>query len=257
MRDCWLSLGFRIDSMDDFKALGIRAAKSGASLPAPHGTYIRWDVGGGPQIWVQIKQHSRAILGWHTHFAGRAQMRIALTKRMLTEEHDPLEGGFHGWADPRSDDATEGQYPLLFHAPNFDLHDHLSVPVVRTVQLTAFAHTLTVYPGDEEYFASQTATVKFAAESFVPIGLFPAKGNPDAPPVPAAQFAGHVVKGALLTNPMTSIAYQWARVRTVGGDLDVVADIDTCTEPMEEGNVVSGKFRLSGHIVDVPKSVVQ
>src|SRR6266516_4079388 len=100
MQHCWRSLGFTVDSMDDFKALGISAAKSGIPIDTPHGTYIRWDVGGGPQLWVQIKRHARIILGWHTHFAGRAQMRAALTRRMLTVDSDPLEGAFHGWADP-------------------------------------------------------------------------------------------------------------------------------------------------------------
>jgi hypothetical protein len=257
MQHCWRSLGFNIDSMDDFKALGLRAAKSGTPLTTPYGTYIRWDIGGGPQLWVQIKQDTRIILGWHTHFAGRAQMRLALTRRMLTQDNDPLEGAFHGWADPRTDDATEGQYPLLFHAPNFAMYDYLSLPAVRTVQLTAFAHSLSVYPGDEEYFAAQTTTVKFAAESFLPLGLFPAKDRPDAPPVPFAQFAGHVLKAASLTNPMTGIPYHWARIRTVGGEADMVADTQTYGGAIAEGNVVSGRFWLSGHIVDTPKSLVQ
>ena len=182
---------------------------------------------------------------------------MLLTKRIATPDGGPLDGVFYGWADPRGDNPTTGQYPLIFHAPDFDAFDYLSLPVVREVQIAAFAHTLTAYATDAEYTEAQKTTYRLAAECCIPTGTFPPKDNPDAPPAPYALYSGHVVRTKVLTNPATGLRFQWARIRTLGGELDVVADPATVEGTLAECGVATGTFWLTGRIVDLPKSAVQ
>jgi hypothetical protein len=43
----------------------------------------------------------------------------------------------------------------------------------------------------------------------------------------------------------------------LGGEVDMVVDRATYDGALAEGNIVSGKFLPSGHIIDLPTSLVQ
>jgi len=60
----------------------------------------------------------------------------------------------------------------VFDWPDAACWDGLSLPTEVDVQIAAFAHRLSLYESDEDYYASLTDGPKFASESFVPSGLF-------------------------------------------------------------------------------------
>jgi hypothetical protein len=51
-------------------------------------------------------------------------------------------------------------------------------------------------------------------------------------------------------NETTGDAFWWARVRTLGGEIEVVADPVLLTGPVTPGAVVQGSFWLSGRLPD-------
>lgn len=55
---------------------------------------------------------------------------------------------------------------------------------------------------------------------------------------------------ALLTNPATGARFLWAKVRTLGGEADVVADSEVLRGTVVEGGVVFGSFWLSGRLLE-------
>ncbi len=104
------------------------------------------------------------------------------------------------------------------------MHADLALPNVVSVQLAAFPNELLAFDNEKEKRSSKTWMKDMAAESCIPSGTFlPGKGPID-PPKPEIMFCGSVRETSRLTNPVTGQPFSWARVRTLGGELDVVAD---------------------------------
>jgi hypothetical protein len=120
----------------------------------------------------------------------------------------------------------------------------MRVPAAARVQVAAFAHDLQLHASEEAYLASQQTDMKFASESFIPSGLFVEE---NAGPVPLALINGRVLAAALRTNPAGG-AFWWMQVRTLGGEVDVVAEEAMVMEPPTVGGIRSGEFYLSGRV---------
>ena len=228
-----------------------RAAVEGEAIAVDGGRYVKWPAGQDAQLWLQVSR-SDLLVGLNPHFTGQGRMHVGLTSRVTRSGDNVLDGAFHGWANPDSDDANSGAYPLVFDTPDHDVYRAVKLPIVLDVQLSSFAHRLDAYPSDEAFYDSQQREPKFAAESFIPSGLFKPTEDAIDPPRAYAIFTGHVLRTALLTNPATEARFHWAWVRTLGGEVDVVADPEVLNGRLVEGGVVSGSFWLSGQLPDYP-----
>lgn len=49
----------------------------------------------------------------------------------------------------------------------------------------------------------------------------------------------------MLTNPFTHLSFYWAKIRTLGGEVEVVADPEIVSGTMMKNGIVSGFFWLS------------
>ncbi len=175
-------------------------------------------------------------------------MRVSITERIPRHEHSILDGAFYGWADPRSEDPESGEFPFVFDLPDYDLHNSLQLPVAANVQIAAFAHHLNGFANEEAYLASQREGRKFAPESFIPSGLFTPDGKVTEPPQAYSIFSGHVLDTAVINNPATNHEFYWAKVRTLGGEIDVVADPQIVKGSIVKDGIVRGTFWLSGRL---------
>jgi hypothetical protein len=120
---------------------------------------------------------------------------------------------------------------------------------VTEVQLAAFAHELTVFPDSDAYAdASEGRELPHAAESFIPSGLFVTGEEPE--PAAEAFFTGTVLAARGRMNETTGDPFWWARVRTLGGEIEVVANPVLLSGPVSAGAVVQGSFWLSGRLRD-------
>lgn len=239
-------IGFRVESDKDFEELAFQVCREGHVLPVAAGSYVRWAPGGGVELWAQLDQDDE-VIGLNPHFRGESVMKVGLTEKLSRPDDTPLDGAFHAWAHPQNSDPKSGEYPFVFDVPNSQLCTP-RLPAIVQVQLAAFAHELQTYESEEAYEQSQPE-IKFASESFIPTGLFSPGGEITQPPQSHAIFTGHVLKTALLTNPVTDEIFCWAKVRTLGGEIDVVADPETLGGPVVSGGVLSGSFWLSGIVL--------
>ena len=240
------ALGITVQSEDTFNELIYQTATSGTVIATPPGLYIFWAMGGGVELWAQAT-HERRLLGLNPHFSGSARMRVGITNRVERASDTELDGAFHGWANPAGDALDSGDYPFVVDVPDSDTYADLALPAVHTMQIAAFAHTLSVFADEEAYRSApqEQEGPRWATESFVPVGLFETSGEPPA----HAMFTGRVLEAALRTNPATGASFFWALVRTLGGEIDVVADPELVQAPLVAGGVVQGMFWLSGRIL--------
>lgn len=240
------SIGFPTPTMEDFEHWVMQTVEHGEEIATSSGTYYRWSPGSGAELWAQVDR-GNSLIGLNPHFSGGAVMHAKITGLIKRPEDTILEGAFHAWSDPDSMEAAG--YPFVFDTPDYALYQLDPLPVVVDVQLSAFAHELDAYGSEEEYYAAQTGELKYAAESFIPSGLFTAAAESTDPPKAYATFAGHVLSTSLLTNPAAGAEFHWARVRTLGGEVDVVVDPEVLTGRLVDGGIVRGSYWLSGRLL--------
>src|SRR2546425_13344307 len=95
---------------------------------------------------------------------------------------------------------------------------------------------------------------KRAPKSSFQGGLFLKKGKKTNPPNPEIMFCGTVQDTSQLTNPATGHPFFSARVRTLGGELDVVADPAIVKGTIKKNGIIGSMSWLSGRIQKFPLS---
>ncbi len=240
-------IGFPAESEEEYKELVRRAAQDGEPIKTGCGTYARWADANGAELWAHIDDAGQT-LGAVPHFSGQARMRIGLTERIPRVEGPTLMGAFYGWADPDDEFFDSVTHPLVFDAPDFVLYQAVGLPATVDVQIAAFAQELRAYADIDAFFAGQqNDTTRLGPASFIPYGTFTEKGER---PKAYAMFSGQVVACATFTNSITGQKFEWAQVRTLSGEVDVVADPSTVQGKVVQGGTIRGVFWLSGRLVD-------
>jgi hypothetical protein len=242
------TIGLPVASGGDLNALASRLGPLAERLAAPGGEYFRWSDPSGAEIWLQVSTNNE-LIGMNPHYAGRSTVQVGLTARLASAGPSELDGSFHGWADPAGDAPDTGCYPFVFDTPDYRLHEELSLPARKEVQIAAFAHEIAAFETVAAYEASQTGDLKYASQSFIPSGLFTSAGDSTVPPQARAIFTGHVLAADQKINALTGRAFYWALVETLGGAFDVVIDSNLLPGVPAVGGVISGSFWLSGRII--------
>lgn len=240
-------IGFQVETEKELQQLAGRAYEEGEVFETGTASYIKWAPGEGVELWLQLDRENE-VVGINPHFTGSSVMRVGLTQRLVRSEARALDGAFHAWANPEGEDPETGEYPFVFDVPDYYLNDVGELPAIAKIQLAAFAHELQSYDNDEAYAESQSDEIKFAPESFIPAGLFSPGGEETEPPEAHAIFTGHVLEASIITNPVTDVEFCWAKTKTVGGEIDVVADPALLNGLLIKGGVLSGYFWLSGRL---------
>ncbi len=239
------AIGFVAKTADDFGRIQLQAAHNGEAVPVADGYYIRWLLGNGPEVWVQANAQKEMV--WlNPHFRGATSVRISLISHIL-RPNVPLDGAFYGVINPDPDNLEKGTVDLVFDLPDDALHRDVldQLPVVRQVQLAAFAQRLDAFADEAAYMQAQEGGIAYAVESLVASGMYVQAGE-----LPEARvlLSGRVLAAELLVNPATGLLFQWARVRTLGGEVDVVADTAVVHGLIKVGGIISGAFWMSGKI---------
>ena len=192
-----------------------------------------------------------ALIGVNPHFGGKSKVRVLLVDHL--ESGTPLDGRFHGWADPEKAEAEKSgritrSCSMLLMRP--------AIPNCRSLPRSMFKSrrsptTFQVYPSSKAYEASQTGDRWHTSQQFIPSGLMNS-GN-DGMRAEAA-FTGLVQPTAMRKNQLTGSEFVWCLVTSTGGSFDIVADPEILPKLPPVGGVVSGTFWLTGRIGASPKT---
>ena len=245
------NIGFTVETEEEFEALAEKAYAKGKAVKAHGGTYIVYSDPSGAELWFQLNDKNEFI-GFNPHFRGKSRRSVYITAP-IERPHSALDAAFYAWANPADkDDPESGEFPFVFDLPDGKrryLQDYLRF---SELQLAAFAQEIDYYESEEAYHNNQDSEPKWAVQSFVPTGLF-GGGEEDGEPAPApayGMFAGIVREVEKRTNKLTGDAFYWLLVDTLGGEVDVVADLRYFEVEPIAGGVVFGYFWLSGQVVE-------
>jgi len=244
-------IGFPTRSEQDINDMISHVLELAETIPCPQGFYLKFADASGAEIWLQGNTEQE-LIGFNPHFAGKSCRTVGLTNAIQRESSE-LDGGFHAWANPSGEAAEiSGEYPFVFDVPDFLLNDEIKLPRICEIQLTAFAsNEFEVFESEESYYNSLNDEPAMASKSFIPSGLFLPDDKAIAiePPRPIGIFAGEIKEYDLKKNELSGEKFYWFLVETLGGEVDVVADVKLISSEPNIGGIVSGQFWLSGKII--------
>jgi len=243
MADHFGCIGVPVASVDELVAVAGRAAETAEGVSVGRATYYRYTDPSGAELWVQADAREQ-FLGINPHFVGRGVLDVGLVGAMHRRQEGVMDGAFHGWVKP-DEGGDSGLHPILFDSPCALTHADLTFPHRATVQVAAFPHHAQLFPSRELYDSGAIDAPGFAAQSFVPAGLFDASEEPEA----VAVMTGVITEVELRTNRLTGAQFWWLLVESLGGTLDVVAAQDDFPSAPVEGGVIYGTFWLSGRLL--------
>lgn len=243
------TLGFLVQAREDFVGLARQTVGVGSRIEVSGpGSYQVWSPGEGIELWAQLDQRGE-VIGLNPHFSGETRMRAGLIRRISRPRDSALDGAFYASANPPEDNPAHGAYPFVFDTPDYRAYDALQLPEIIPVQLAAFAHSLKAFDDEQAMRASDGGGIgSMAAESCIPSGTFTPDGKTIDPPKAEVIFCGRVLETSRLTNPFTRRSFYWARMRTLGGEVDVVADPEIIKGTIVRDGIVGGTFWLSGRL---------
>jgi hypothetical protein len=243
------SIGLPIKSERDFIDYFKKTVQNGQSIKTKFGTYLKWDVHDGVELWAQLSEQNEAI-GLNPHYSGSSRMQVSLQSKNNQPNDTILDGGFYAFLGDSDENMMGEGIPFVFDAPNFAVYEGISLPQLATVQIAAFAHEIAVFESETEYFDSQDSEMKFAAESFIPSGLFSPDGEANVFLSAQAIFSGRILECQKKKNEFTCNNYWWIKVGLLGGEIDVVSDVSLLeSQSVKVGGIVTGSFWLSGKII--------
>lgn len=246
------NIGFSVATQEEFMQLLEKAHSVSNCIKVNEGAYSIYTDSSGAELYIQFNKKNECI-GGNPHFKGKSKRTVCLTN--IVERIDSeLDGAFHCWADPTEKNNPEsGAYPFIFDLPDFKTIGEIDLPKIFDIQLTAFAQELSVYGSEKEYYDSQTTEMKFASQSFIPSGLFTLeKEKRNVSPQALGMFTGVIKQLERKQNGLTNENFYWLLVDTLGGEVDIVADISFFEKEPTVKGVISGQFWLSGQLINPP-----
>ncbi len=249
MTNHYYGIGFAIDSEDGFKEAVHQALLKGEVHPTTRGFYIRFRAGEGAELWVQAGP-DRAVVGMAPHFDGDARTWLLLKSWVARPDESALDGAcLASCPSPEGTSEATG-LQVVFDLPDADRFGGLALPASREVQLSAFAHDLEAFPTEAAFHEMEEGNgLRFAAQSYVPTGLYAPRGGNQGAPEAEAMVSGLILDARTRVNPFTGREFQWLLLDTLLGQVDVVADPTIITGSIATGGVARGAMWMSGRIL--------
>ena len=226
------NVGFYDRDVVDHYNTYTQMCEHGEIVETKNAKYLRWEVGENLELWTRVKGGVPEAL-FHTYYAGDARMTVALLEKTPRSEEAFSDGAFFcrsgasagaGW--------VAGRAPFVFDTPYFHRYDDLQLPRLASVQLTAFAFDMRGFEDEDEYDEA-----------------FPADEEGELQPAGAA-VSGYVLDSGIITNPATGLDFCWAKVETIGGEVDVVCPPDKLSGYLVKDGIATINCYLYGRLIE-------
>ncbi|HEY3322143.1 MAG TPA: hypothetical protein VGP72_16880 [Planctomycetota bacterium] len=232
----------------ELEALARKCFQNGRATRCEKGTYIVWALGSGIELWIQLTPNEE-LIGMNPHFSGKTRTSAGLEKRVHRAGF-PMDGGFVALAQPYGNEQIHGTFRFVFDTPNFHAHSELKLPVISSVQLTAFAQQCVVAPSEAEFRAASTrSNSRLSIDAFMPVGLNEKGRKTGAEPAATAMICGVILDCEQILNPTSKARFWWMRIRNSVGEIDVVADPELLPKGAKVGGVLQCSAWVSGRII--------
>jgi hypothetical protein len=246
-------VGFRDKSADVALKTLWQMHEHGEVLETGGTRYLKWSVGEKLELWASHNDGSFGPL-FFPYYAGDSRMRVALLEKTPRRKALRADGAFYCRGDASAGAGwVAGRCPFVFDTLGYRRHDGLSLPRMNDVQVTAYAFEITGYEGEEEYDEANPADEQgygWDYKHFVPLCMTAPRGEGGELQDACAEVSGYVRDTAIVTNPLTGHDFCWARVETIGGEVDVVCSPDRLNGYLAVGGVAVTSCYLFGRLLE-------
>jgi hypothetical protein len=246
------TIGFAFGDDSEFNTAMTRLA---GQTSRRHGTegdgYTVWRSATGAELWFHLNAETHEITGLTPFFEGESDVSLKVIERVTRPRDTSFDGALMAWVAPDEDGV--GVYPLVFDAVDFLALSGRKLPAVWRARLAGFADQVRAFPSAEDYEAGQTSEPRFAAQSFIPVGMFAVAATElESPAVPSstALLTGRVAEHRLLTNEITGQRFHWVFVESLETAYDIVADPGVIDGTVVKGGTVEVSCWLFGRVLD-------
>jgi len=215
--------------------------------------YLKWAVGEGLELWTRFKDGEPEPL-FSPYYAGEARMKVALIEKTPRDAPSRGDGAFYCRGCACAGDGwVAGRNPFVFDTHYYHRYDGLSLPRLHTVQLTAYAFGVTAYADEDEYDEAYPADengYSWDYRHLVPACMLHPRGERGELQYAGAELSGFVRDTGIITNPLTGEDFCWARVETIGGEVDVVCAPDRLSGYLVKDGVAVTNCYLFGRLIE-------
>jgi len=100
------TIGIPLSSQEDFMKYVEWTIKKGKPIKTKLGTYAKYDMGNGVELWGQLNSDNE-IIGVNPHFSGSAKLTARLVSKVNDPDDSELDGRIYAEAEPGADGAGE------------------------------------------------------------------------------------------------------------------------------------------------------
>jgi hypothetical protein len=269
MTDHFSVIGFKAGSAEELADVVRKLPDTGAySQPCGPGYYYRWQSDGGYELWVHLAKQSGqddeklGIVGVTPFFHGKGRMPVRVMKKRQRPSDNAFEGAAFVEIEPGRRPHQCATVALL-DIVDYALWANRVTPFLAQAQIAAFPHNLDIFASERAFAGAQVGQqVPFEPESLFASGLFstaaeaggstvfhdPSKADFDAPS--RAFFTARVLNCELRRNSVTGQSFHAALVKTLGGTIDLVADLGQVGDALRPGCIVQGEFWLCARLIE-------
>lgn len=232
------NLGFNHRDKYELLQMILHVQEHGEVIKTNHGEYLNWSIDERMKVWMKVEDNKPTNYVY-PFFAGETRMRVVLLEKARRSRQAISEGAFLCRNRPYAGrNWIAGQLPFVFDIPDYDRYDHLQLPRLAEVQITASAFELKGYETEDDYLDANPPDENgyyYQAEHFIPLAAIKPLDEDNEMQSAGGEVSGFVLDTAIITNPVTESDFCWARLKTRGGEMDVV-----CSPSVLDGYLVAG-----------------
>lgn len=248
--DHFKSIGFDISQLQEYPQ---KAYDNNDVVKGNKGKYYKLPTDSSSVLIIALRPEGIfrkwSIVGINPHFEGVTKNTILIESFQEDEEH--LEAVCYAWMSPNEPKSNPpGEFPFLFNLAYADRFKKVDLLGIRNVKITCYPHQLFSIADqnvDFESFLEQSfgRPAKLAKQAFICEGLF--NGSQKGKPV--ALITGTIESVEKRKNNISGFEFYTCVLKTFNCKIDVVFSTEQTNHIPEVGNLVAGRFWLSGEVI--------
>jgi hypothetical protein len=229
------SIGFKIESSEQFEALMSKVFEEGKQIEVEGGTYVIYTDKSGAELYAQLDSTGEFI-GFMPFYDATITRNLHVESSIQNDDLTLLDKRY-------SAKSQERTYPFIFDVVNANQRDIASQP--QTLPFVAFPTEIKLFASAEDFLEEMP---ELSATYFVPVGLMTPEGEANENPEPYAMFISEIKSVEVKRNAYSNQDFYVLEVSALEGDLTIVTTIKSLSRKPEVGNFVNGVYWMGAKV---------